>query len=151
MVLQQKIDTQDDTKLGPHVVYTEEEGKVLILAGTHTNSMRVVYDGSGETDVDARRIADTQIKEFYAESFAEVRERVEREWALTAPAPDTIHDGLRNKQLKRKAKHTERIRLSKVAQLDSRFTMRVPRLQAAGNDILRVLNKTLQYDNMYHD
>lgn len=156
MVLQQKIDPLDDTRLGPHVVYTEEEGKALILAGSHTNSMRVVYDGttydgSNETDQEAKRIGNQQIKEFYAESFADVRERVEREWALTAPGPDTIHDGLKSKQLKIKAKHTERIRLSKESALGSRFTMRVPRLQAAGNDILRVLNKTLQYDNMYHD
>ena len=155
LVLQEILDTEDPPKLGPHVVYTEEDGLLLLEKKTHKNSMRVVYDGSGTADPAAIALAKKDAAEFYAETFDQVRERLEREWEANTPGPDTINEGLRKKQLKVKESHSERIRKMQdeipPAKLNSRYTMRVPRLQAAGNDILRVLNKTLQYDNMYHD
>jgi hypothetical protein len=119
---------------GPHTVYTEEEGSKLIAAKTHTNSMRVVYDGTGQQQTAED---EEQIKDFYNEKFDDVKVRLNREWNQNNSAHDPISKNLQAKQIRLKASRTEQNKAMQTGGgLGSNFT-------ASAHSILHVLSKAL--------
>jgi nicotinic acid phosphoribosyltransferase len=126
MVLQEKIKSTDT--LGPHKVYDEETGNKLIKAGTHKNSMIVVYDGTGEATPEDK----AQIDQFHDETFDQVKARLDMEWnqnknTLTYDVVDAV---LRTKQTVTKEKRSEEIRVMQVNMQATMDTVKAERKAA---------------------
>jgi len=80
MMVLHEIDTKTKSMIGPHIVYTEDEGKRKIGTGRFKNSMQVIYDGTMENTTPAE--SQISINAFLAEKFQDVKNRLNREWQL---------------------------------------------------------------------
>jgi hypothetical protein len=149
MVLREIL-SREPNVYGPHVAYDEADGLVLLGKGNHENSMRVVYDGTGETDSAKIAKSTKEIKEFYEETFQDVRDRLNTEWIQNTPGPESIDEGLKRKQKRIRGAHSDRIK-AQQGTVEARFTYPTSNLASAGNSILRILNKTLQNESLCYD